>query len=317
MITPLASACQSNPPTPLSPFSMPAVIDSSPSPSQNSDSGASIVTPIDAPAVAVNSTSVAGTLRPATAQDDVITTMTAAGSVYVPPITSATEIVGYSVEGRALTAHRFGIGERILLLVGGIHGGYEANTVALIEALIAHFAATPVDVRAGITLILIPVANPDGLARGDNFEARFNGSGVDLNRNWGCGWSRDAVWRNQPVNPGGGALSEPETQALSAYILRVRPVTALFYHSAAGGVYEGDCQGTRTSQMMAAVYGEASGYSYGQPFSAYPVTGTAASWVDGIGIPSADIELFTHDDPEFDRNLRAIHALQEWIIALP
>jgi hypothetical protein len=227
------------------------------------------------------------------------------------------EIVGYSVEGRAITARRFGTGSRILLLVGGMHGGWEANTVTLIEELIAHFEATPSDVLPEISIILIPAANPDGLPRGRTPEGRFNANGVDLNRNWGCEWSREAVWRNVAVNPGANALSEPETQALASYILSIRPSVALFYHSSASGVFAGDCQGQGRGEVMAAVLGEATGYSYGRVFSAYPVTGTAAAWVDGLGIPSADVELETSTDSEFERNLRGIMAVQAWIAGLP
>jgi hypothetical protein len=63
---------------------------------------------------------------------------------------------------------------------------------------------------------------------------------------------------------------------------------------------------------MSAVYGAAAGYSFGQPFSAYPVTGTAAAWADGQGIAAADVELYTSTDAEFARNLRGLMALMAW-----
>ncbi|MDX2160937.1 MAG: M14 family metallopeptidase [bacterium] len=223
-------------------------------------------------------------------------------------------IIGESVEGRAITAQRFGMGDRVILLVGGIHGGWEANTVTLIEQLSAHFAQNPDAVRPEIAFVLIPVVNPDGLVRGAVPAGRFNANGVDLNRNWACEWSPDAVWRTQQVNPGPRPMSEPETQLLSRYIEQTRPAVVLFYHSAAAGIFAGACDGEGVSAAMAAVYGRAAGYRYGQPFTAYPVSGTAASWVDGLGIPSADVELETHDDPEFERNLAAILALQTWVI---
>lgn len=232
---------------------------------------------------------------------------------YVPsqPIT-----IGYSVEGRAITAHRFGEGTRVLLLVGGMHGGWEANTVALMNELIAHFESHPQDVLPGISLVLIPAVNPDGLLHGRTEVGRFNANGVDLNRNWSCGWSSVAMWRNQRVNPGATAFSEPETLALAEYIRGLRPAAVLFYHSAANGVYAGDCSSEiipSDSQALSAVLGEATGYNYGQAFSAYPVTGTAASWVDGQGIPSADVELQTWTNSEFERNLRGIMAVQRWL----
>lgn len=227
---------------------------------------------------------------------------------------SPTEIViGLSVQGRAITARRFGSGETVILLVGGMHGGWEANTVQLIDELIAYFDQHPADVQSAVSIVLIRAANPDGLPLGRTPEGRFNANGVDLNRNWGCNWSREAVWRNIPVNPGANALSEPETQALSTYMMQLRPRVALFYHSAAGGVYAGNCQGGGGSALMAAALGEATGYSYGQAFSAYPVTGTAAAWADNIGIAAADVELFTSEESEFDRNLRGIIAVQAWV----
>jgi len=225
-------------------------------------------------------------------------------------------LVGYSVEGREILAREFGDGERTIVLTGGLHGGWEANTVALVDALIGHFEKHPEDVLPGIRLALIPVANPDGLLHGRTPEGRFNANGVDLNRNWGCGWLPEAVWRDQPVNPGPAPLSEPETSALAAYILRLRPAVALFYHSAANGVFAGHCDGDHGSAAVAAVYGAAAGYAFGSAFSAYPVSGTAASWADGQGIAAADVELKTWTNAELDQNLRALMALQRWLTGL-
>jgi hypothetical protein len=64
---------------------------------------------------------------------------------------------------------------------------------------------------------------------------------------------------------------------------------------------------------MSAVLGEATGYHYGAAFSAYPVSGTASNWADGLGIASADVELVTWTDSEFERNLRGVMALQRWL----
>lgn len=222
-------------------------------------------------------------------------------------------LVGRSVEGRDIIARRIGSGARVLLLVGGIHGGWEDNTVTLIHELIAHFEANPDDILPGMALMFVPVANPDGIPHGRAEAGRFNANGVDLNRNWGCEWSADARWRDQSVNAGDEPFSEPETRALSAFIQNLQPVTVLFYHSAAGGVYAGNCEGDHGSALMSQILGQATGYSYGQAFSAYRVTGTAASWVDGLGIPSADVELFSWYDSEFARNLAGIMALQEWL----
>ncbi|MCB9455578.1 MAG: DUF2817 domain-containing protein [Anaerolineaceae bacterium] len=224
-----------------------------------------------------------------------------------------TFLIGQSAGGRDILGWRFGQGDKILLLVGGIHGGFEGNTVTLVNELIAHFENTPEDVLPGISIILIPTANPDGLALGRQTEGRFNANGVDLNRNWGCEWSPDAVWRDEQVDPGPHAFSEPETQALAAFIRQLQPSAAVFYHAAAEGVFAGDCEGGHGSDQLAAVIGEAAGYAYGEEFSAYPVTGTAASWIDGQGIPAVDLELSTTRSSEFDRNLRGVLAVEAWL----
>ena len=224
-----------------------------------------------------------------------------------------TLLVGHSVDGRGIIAHRVGNGQRVIMVVGGIHGGWEANTVSLVNELITHFEDNPQSLPSEFSLLLVPVANPDGLIRGQIEAGRFNSNGVDLNRNWGCEWSADAVWRNQPVDAGDAPFSEPETRALSAFIQNTRPETVLFYHSAAGGVFAGECEGDHGSAEMSQILGQATGYSYGQEFTAYKVTGTAASWVDGLGIPSADVELLTTTDSEFQRNLAGLLAIINWL----
>ncbi|MBZ0275607.1 MAG: DUF2817 domain-containing protein, partial [Anaerolineae bacterium] len=225
-----------------------------------------------------------------------------------------TFVVGRSVQGRDILGWRFGQGGKVLLLVGGIHGGFEGNTVMLINQLIEHYQTAPADILPGITLLLIPSANPDGLTLGRQAEGRFNANRVDLNRNWGCEWSPDAVWRDQQVDPGPHAFSEPETQALAAFIRQMQPSAAVFYHAAAEGVFAGECEGGHGSDQLATVIGEAAGYPYGEDFSAYPVSGTASSWIDGQGIPSVDLELSTTRSSEFDRNLRGIQAVQAWLL---
>ncbi len=225
-------------------------------------------------------------------------------------------VIGQTVEGRDIVARSFGSGDRILLLAGGMHGGWEANTVTLIEQMIDHFDQTPADVLDGVTLVLIPVVNADGLVRGQVPEGRFNANGVDLNRNWGCDWLPNAIWRKQPVNPGPNAFSEPETQALSDFILRLHPTIALFYHSAAKGVFAGGCRGDHGSKAMSALYAQAADYRYDIPFTAYDVSGAESDWADGQGIAAADVELSSWTDSEFDRNLRGVMALQRWLVGL-
>lgn len=243
-------------------------------------------------------------------------TPTATAWVLVPPTITATPLpeqflFGKSAGGRDLQAWRFGTGGEIVLLVGGIHAGYEANTIRLMQELIAHFRATPQDIPHNVSVLIVPVLNVDGSAF-NGLAGRFNANGVDLNRNWGCGWQEEAFFRDGTVNAGTHSFSEPETQALGALIQLTLPRAVLFYHSAARGVFAGNCGGS-LSQALAQRYGEASGYPYGEAFSAYPVTGTAPNWVDSLGIPSVDIELATAEDTERIGNLRAIQAILTWV----
>jgi eukaryotic-like serine/threonine-protein kinase len=200
------------------------------------------------------------------------------------------------------------------MLVGGIHAGAEANTITLVEELVAHFQRTPDDLLPGITLLLVPELNPDGAAYGRVNRGRFNGNGVDLNRNWGCDWQATAYFRDTEVYPGDRPFSEPETTALGALINDTRPVAVLFYHAAADGIYAGECDDHSVSQAVAAVVGEATGYPYSGQFVQYDVTGDAANWVDSIGIPAVDVELASDTASEFTRNLRGVMALQCWLI---
>ena len=116
------------------------------------------------------------------------------------------------------------------------------------------------------------------------------------------------------VSAGGAPFSEPETLALASLIRDVRPQAVLFYHSAANGVYAGDCGGNGNSATLGQVLGVATGYNFGEAFSAYPVTGTAPSWVDSLGIASADVELATANDTEFERNVHGLTAVQCWLV---
>jgi hypothetical protein len=221
---------------------------------------------------------------------------------------------GRSVEGRDLYARRLGYGEQVIFLVGGIHGGYESNTTDLINQMIAHYTQNPSQILPTISLVLIPSANPDGASRGRTLEGRFNANGVDLNRNWGCGWEATAYFQSQVVSAGGAPFSEPETIALASLISDVRPSAVLFYHSAANGVYAGNCGGDGSSAILGQVLGVATGYNFGESFSAYPVTGTAPSWVDSLNIPSVDVELATASEAELERNIRGLTAIQCWLV---
>jgi len=51
-------------------------------------------------------------------------------------------IIGFSAEGRPLEVYTFGQGEIEDMVIGGIHGGYEWNTIALADQLIKYVNET-------------------------------------------------------------------------------------------------------------------------------------------------------------------------------
>lgn len=220
-------------------------------------------------------------------------------------------VIGQSAGGRPIQGWRMGDGPHKLVLVGGLHGGWEGNSAALADLLLAHYRLNPGEVLPGVELIIIPAANPDGLAAGSDLEARFNANGVDLNRNWGCDWSPTAYLQDNPINPGPEPFSEPETQALRDFFLAEQPDAVVFYHSFLAKVFVGSCgDGTPSAAWLGTLLADATGYTYEREFTYYEVTGDATNWLADEGIPAAVIELATQTDPEFARNLPAVQALQ-------
>ncbi len=218
--------------------------------------------------------------------------------------------IGQSWEGRDIWAWQFGGGPTNIVLVGAIHGGAEANTARLADLLVSHFRQKPDQILPGIHLFIVPTANPDGLARGRSLTGRLNAHQVDLNRNWGCEWADTAYVRKTPVSPGLRPFSEVETLALRTFFLTVSPDAVLFYHSASGGIFMGQCGDSAPGvDWLGPLLDNATGYPV-RKFTAYEVSGDASNWLAERGIPSAVVELFSDDRPELDRNLAGVMALQ-------
>lgn len=119
-----------------------------------------------------------------------------------PPVASFETIVGHSVQGRPILCQRIGDGEYVVLMMASIHGNEAAGT-PLLKDLAEHVVANR-DLLAGVTLVLMPVVNPDGVESAK----RYNARGVDLNRNF------PAENRQNSSRYGLNALSEPEALAI-------------------------------------------------------------------------------------------------------
>ena len=281
----------------------------------------------------------ARSLAPTDPQPTVLATETTSSPTPLPtptlrptrePIVRHQEI-GRSVLNNPIEAFTIGMGLSNVVVVGGIHGGYELNTIALAYELLDHFEDNPALLPDLTGLTVIPSANPDGqmlvageVGRGgirpktgttNTVAGRFNHNNVDLNRNWDCNWQPTALFKTQTVSAGQSSFSEPETEVLRQFALENRPAVVIFLHSAAPGVFTGQCNGGRAPDTLtfASIYAEASGYPLYTTFDAYSITGDASDYLNTIGVASFAIELNNQTDTDFQQNLNGIMAVLDLI----
>ncbi|MCA9933499.1 MAG: hypothetical protein H6662_11225 [Ardenticatenaceae bacterium] len=236
-------------------------------------------------------------------------------------------ILGYSAGGHPITAYQLGNGPDQVLFIGGIHGGYEWNSILVTYRALDYFLENPDAIPANITLTIIPAANPDGQfavtglegrftaadVATDTFPGRFNANNVDLNRNWDCNWEPTGLWRNQEVSAGAYPFSEPENVILRDFILAKNPVATIFYHSAFYAVFTAGCPDTLpASREIADVYAYAANYPVYEQFTSYPITGDAGDWLATQGIASFTVELTNHTDLDWPQNLYGMLALLDY-----
>jgi protein MpaA len=251
-----------------------------------------------------------------TAARPIATVQTVAGSTPTPLVLlnkQQSQVIGYSVEGRALQVYTFGDGPRQRMIVAGIHGGDEWNTVTLANQLIAQLNGNPGAIPDDVTLYLLPDLNPDGEGHAHNKYGRLNDNGVDLNRNfpvnWRADWDRAGCWNYLPSSGGSAPGSEPETQALMAFLDEHSIQALISYHSAALGIFPGglpwDPDSTRLAQALAAV----SSYPFPPLDTGCSYSGTLADYAVSKGIAAVDLELTNHIDTDLEQNLRALDVL--------
>lgn len=238
-------------------------------------------------------------------------------------------IIGSSIEGRTIEAYSFGSGVDHLLFVGGMHGGYEWNSILLAYETIDHLKENPSLVPDNITIHIIPNLNPDGLYAATSLEGRFdaidvpnqnmfttgvgrfNANNVDLNRNFACKWAPESSWRGATVSAGTAAFSEPEAIALRDYVAKIDPEAVVFWHSQANNVYASECENGVLPETLALMSAYAAAGSYGAvpAFDAYPITGDAEGWLASIGIPAVTVELGSRTSIEWSQNLAGLQSV--------
>jgi hypothetical protein len=226
-------------------------------------------------------------------------------------------VIGYSVSGRPLQVYTFGQGERQRMIVAGIHGGYEWNTIALADELIRHISEHPEIIPSDVTLYILRNLNPDGDARDHGIDGRVNDHGVDLNRNfpvnWSKDWDRDGCWNYGPTTGGPTPGSEPETRALMAFLQSHRVEALISYHSAALGIFPGGEPWEEKSMLFAdAIHRVAKNYPYPPIDTGCKFTGTLADYAVSLGAVAVDMELPTHTSTDFKTNLKVLDVLMKF-----
>ena len=161
-------------------------------------------------------------------------------------------------------AERYGeVGGRRALVIGVIHGN-EDDGIAILDQLRAR------PVPDGVELWLVDSMNPDGQLA----QIRQNANGVDLNRNFPHDWGPiGQLGDSQYAGP--GPASEPETQAMVAFIEQLRPDIAIWYHQDANLVIPS----TGRDGRIRARYAELTGLPLADCCGGGGVyTGIAATW---------------------------------------
>lgn len=273
-------------------------------------------------------------LVPGTGQNNVPTDNTPSNTnPATEPQTTAPEnkdqtVIGKSINGRDIMAYHYGSGDKEILLVGGIHGGYSWNTALLGYQISDYLKANASAIPAGITVTVIPDLNPDGLSKvvdaSGIFKSadvstsqtalvagRFNANNVDLNRNFDCGWKATGVWQSKTVSGGSAAFSEPESAAIRDYAQARKLTAVIAWYSSGGGVYSSSCGNgiMPETQTITDIYAKASGYTAYKNFESYQVSGDMTDWFAKTNVPAIGVLLTTANDTELDKNLAGIKAL--------
>jgi protein MpaA len=127
-------------------------------------------------------------------------------------------IVGKSVQNRPIICLELGEGADVSLIMATIHGNETAGT-PLVRSLSWYLRRHP-ELLAGRKVVLMAVANPDGMVYG----TRYNAKGVDLNRNF------EAANRINTKKTGLLPLSEPEARIIKEVIQKFKPDRIVTIH---------------------------------------------------------------------------------------
>lgn len=139
------------------------------------------------------------------------------------------KVIGKSNWGKKIYCKEFGEGEKLTLIIGGMHGDEPAATISAIK-LAQYININPASIRNRV--VIIPCINPDGLVMG----RRTNGHKVDINRNFPTkNWSME--YEKKYNNSGKLPASEPETVIIVNVIEKYKPDLIIQMHQPFNALY--------------------------------------------------------------------------------
>lgn len=192
-----------------------------------------------------------------------------------------TRQLGKSVLGLPIVGHFFGVTGPKTLIFAAIHGD-EPNTAFVANQLVEHLTKNP-EAYYARRVVVVPVANPDGLARG----TRKNAREIDLNRNFPA--KNFAVGKKDRYFGGEQPASEPETQLLIELIEDWQPDRIITMHAITRGKHGNNFDGP--AESLAKTMSRHNEYTVLKTMG-YPTPGSFGSWA-GIDrqLPTITLEL--------------------------
>ena len=202
----------------------------------------------------------------------------------MPTFGPQTRQLGKSVLGLPIVGHYFGTTGSKTLIFAAIHGD-ESSTAFVTNQLVEHLTKNP-EAHYGRRVVIVPVANPDGLARG----TRTNAREIDLNRNFPA--KNFAVGKKGRYFGGEEPASEPETQLLIQLIDDWQPDRIITLHAIARGRHGNNFDGP--AERLAETMRLHNQYAVLKSIG-YPTPGSFGSWA-GVDRKVATITLEVPSD---------------------
>lgn len=201
--------------------------------------------------------------------------------VFLPALGPQTRQLGKSVLGLPIVGHYFGTTGPKTLIFAAIHGD-EPNTAFVANQLVEHLTKNP-EAYYARRVVVVPVANPDGLARG----TRKNAREIDLNRNFPA--KNFSVGKRDRYFGGEQSASEPETQLLIQLIEEWQPDRTITLHAITRGRHGNNFDGP--AEPLARIMSRHNSYSVLTSIG-YATPGSFGSWA-GVDrqLPTITLEL--------------------------